>query len=76
MTAVRVLSGGAAQGLVEAARPAFEAATGARIDATFGAVGVMCDLILTGDPADLAILSRTLIDELAAGGHLMPASIT
>jgi molybdate transport system substrate-binding protein len=72
---LRILSGGAAQGLVEEVRPAFEAETGCRIDGTFGAVGVMRDLIVTGDPADLVILSRALIDELGRGGHLLNASI-
>lgn len=72
---LRILSGGAAQALVEAARPNFEAETGCRVQATFGAVGVMRDLVISGDPADLLILSRTLIDELAAAGHLMRASI-
>lgn len=72
---LRILSGGAAQGLVEQARADFEAESGCRIDATFGAVGVMRDLVVSGDPADLLILSRALIDELAADGHLMKASI-
>ncbi len=74
-TTLRLLSGGAAQGLVEAVRPAFEAETGCRIDGTFGAVGVMRDLVLAGDPADLLILSRALVDELAEGGHLLNSSI-
>jgi molybdate transport system substrate-binding protein len=75
MTVLRLLSGGAAQGLVEAARPAFEKETDARLEATFGAVGVMRDLVLTGDPADIVILSRALIDELKDGGHLLNTSI-
>ena len=41
MKIVRVLSGGAAQGLVEALRPSFEATTGAAVDGVFGAVGAM-----------------------------------
>jgi len=36
---VHLLSGGAAQGLVEKVQPAFEAATGWAIDGVFGAVG-------------------------------------
>ena len=36
-----ILSGGAAQGLVESLRPAFEAETGCAIEGTFGAVGAM-----------------------------------
>lgn len=75
MRTVRILSGGAAQGLVEALRPSFEAATGCRIDGVFGAVGAMKARLLAGEPADLMILSRTLIDELARGGHVLASSV-
>jgi molybdate transport system substrate-binding protein len=67
---VRVLSGGAAQGLVEALRRDFEAATGRNIEATYGAVGVIRDRLLKGEAADLVILTRALIDKLAADGHV------
>ncbi len=70
MKTLRVLSGGAAQGLVEALRADFEAATGCRIDGTFGAVGAMRERLLAGEPADLMILSRALIDGLARDGHV------
>ena len=75
MKTVRILSGGAAQGLVESLRPAFEAASGCTIDGVFGAVGAMRARLLSGEPADLLILSRALIDELAHVGHVAPASI-
>ena len=75
MKTLRILSGGAAQGLVEAVRPAFEAKTNCTIDAVFGAVGAMKARLLSGEPADLLILSRALIDELAHVGHVVPASI-
>jgi len=71
---VRVLSGGAAQGLVEALRPSFEARTGWRIDGAFGAVGGMTARLLAGEPADVMILSRALIDGLARDGHVVAAS--
>ncbi len=71
MTALRILSGGAAQGLVEALRPAFEAETGCTIDGVFGAVGAMKARLLSGESADLLILSRALIDELEAVGHVV-----
>jgi molybdate transport system substrate-binding protein len=71
----RILSGGAAHGLVERIRPAFEAATGCRIDGTFSAVGAMRDRLLAGEPADVMILSRALIDELAESGHVAASSI-
>jgi molybdate transport system substrate-binding protein len=75
MKSVKVLSGGAAQGLVEALRPAFEAKTGCRIDGTFGAVGAMRERLLAGEPADLLILSRALIDGLVRDGHLVEESV-
>ena len=75
MKTLRLLSGGAAHGLVESARPAFEAATGCTIDGTFSAVGAMRDKLLAGEPADVMILSRALIDGLARSGHLVAASI-
>jgi molybdate transport system substrate-binding protein len=71
---LKLLSGGAAHGLVEKIRPAFEAATGCTIDGTFSAVGAMRDKLLAGEPADVVILSRALIDELVESGHLVPAT--
>ena len=75
MSALRILSGGATHGLVEAVRGRFEAA-GQRIDGTYGAVGAMKAKLLAGEPADLMILSRALIDELARDGKVMAESIT
>lgn len=73
MKTLKILSGGAAHGLVEKIRPAFEAATGCTIDGTFSAVGAMRDKLLAGESADVVILSRALIDELVESGHLVPA---
>jgi len=74
MKKLRILSGGAAQGLVEQLRPAFEAETGCTIDGTFGAVGAMRAKLLDGAPADLVILTRALIEGLARDGHVAGAS--
>ena len=52
MKTLRILAGGAAQSLVEKARPGFEAAGGCIIDGTFSAVGAMRDRLLAGEPAD------------------------
>jgi molybdate transport system substrate-binding protein len=71
---VAILSGGAAQGLVAALAPRFKAGTGCEIDGTFGAVGLMRDKLLAGAPADLLILTRALIDELAEQGHVAAGS--
>jgi molybdate transport system substrate-binding protein len=72
---LKLLSGGAAHGLIEALRPSFEAATGCRIDGTFSAVGAMRDKLLAGETADVMILSRPLIEELAKSGHVLRSSI-
>ena len=42
------LSGGAAQGLVQALQPAFEAEHGLRLQGRFGAVGAMKEALLAG----------------------------
>jgi molybdate transport system substrate-binding protein len=72
---LRLLSGGAAQALVAAVAPAFERETGLGIDGAFGAVGAMKARLLEGEPADLLILTRALIDGLAADGHVDPVSV-
>jgi molybdate transport system substrate-binding protein len=68
---LHVLSGGAAQGLVAALTDEFRAATGYEIDGTFSAVGAMREKLLGGAPADVLILTRTLIDELADAGQVI-----
>jgi molybdate transport system substrate-binding protein len=74
MKSLRILSGGAAQGLVHSLRASFESATGHRIDGTFGAVGAMRDKLLAGEPADLLILTSKLIAGLERDGHVVPGS--
>jgi molybdate transport system substrate-binding protein len=71
---LQLLSGGAAQGLVAALQPAFEVESGCTIDGIFSAVGAMRDKLLAGEPADLVILSRALIEALARDGHVDGAS--
>ena len=71
---VNILSGGAAQGLVGTLAPQFKAETGLDIAGAFGAVGAMRDKLLSGTPADLLILTRALIEELTAAGHVVPGS--
>jgi molybdate transport system substrate-binding protein len=69
MSTVRILSGGAAQGLVRGVQAKFEAGNAVRVEGTFGAVGAMRDKLLAGEPCDLLILSEALIRDLAAAGH-------
>jgi molybdate transport system substrate-binding protein len=69
-----ILSGGAAQGLVAALAPQFKAETGADIDGTFGAVGAMRDKLLAGAPADMLILTASLIAELTQASRIAAGS--
>src|SRR6185437_15377368 len=71
VTTLRILAGGAAQPLVERLRPALSFA----IDGTFSAVGAMRDKLLAGEPADLVILSRALIEGLAKSGHVVASTM-
>jgi len=71
---LHILSGGAAQGLVSALAPLFEHETGYKIAGTFGAVGAMRDKLLAGEPADLLILTRALMEELTAHTHVVAGS--
>jgi molybdate transport system substrate-binding protein len=68
---VRLLSGGAAQGLVQALAPQFKTETGSDIDGTFGAVGAMCDKLDAGAPADLVILTAALVAQLEKDGKVV-----
>lgn len=74
MTQLRLMSGGAAQGLVDALRERFEREHACTVKGTFGAVGLMRDHLLAGEPSDLMILSQTLIDQLVLEGHLVAGS--
>ena len=71
-----ILSGGAAQGLVGALAAAFKAQSGCEIDGTFGAVGRHARQAAVRAAADLLILTRALIDELARPGHVVAGSAT
>lgn len=74
MGKLRILSGGAAQGLVIALAPAFQAETGFEIDGTFGAVGAMRAKLRAGETADVLILTSALIAELSREGHVIGES--
>lgn len=72
LTQLNLLSGGAAQGLVNALRAEFQARCGLDIQGEFGAVGMVKDKLLTGAPCDVIILTQALIDQLTLGGHVVP----
>lgn len=75
MTAVNILSGGAAQGLVRGLAGAFKAQTGFEIDGEFGAVGIMADKLRNGATADLIILTRALVTRLSDEALVAPSSV-
>ena len=68
--ALILLSGGAAQALVQRMKGARD------VQGTFGAVGAMRDKLLAGQACDLVILSQALVDPLAADGHVLRDSVT
>lgn len=72
---MRVLGGGAAQGIAATLGPDIEAATGHSVDGEYGPVGGMRDRIVGGEAADLVILSRSLVEALADQGHVLPDSL-
>lgn len=74
MSVVHILSGGAAAAVVKGVQPQFERETGAAIQATFSAVGQMRDQLVAGSPCDLVILTRPLIAQLVASGHVVAGS--
>jgi molybdate transport system substrate-binding protein len=75
VSALQILSGGAAQGLVAALAPSFKALTGLDIAGAFGAVGAMADELRAGTPADIVVLTAAKIAELAGENLVVTASI-
>lgn len=73
---LRVISGGAAQGLVSRLKDGFAAARGYEVQGHFGAVGAMRDKLLAGEPCDFVILTQALVDQLVADGHAAKESVT
>jgi molybdate transport system substrate-binding protein len=75
VTALQILSGGAAQGLVGSLTPKFKAQTGFDIEGEFGAVGAMADKLRSGTPADIVVLTAAIIAKLAEETRVVRASI-
>jgi len=76
MTALKILSGGAAQGLVASLARDFKALTGLDIEGEFGAVGAMADKLRKGTPADIVVLTAAMIADLARENLVVSASIS
>lgn len=71
---LRILSAGAAKGLVQALQQPFLLASGAGVEGTFGAVGMIKEKLLSGEPCDVIILTAALIEELTRAGHVLADS--
>jgi molybdate transport system substrate-binding protein len=76
MTALNILSGGAAQGLIASLGPKFREMTGFDIAGEFGAVGAMAEQLRKGTPADIVILTAKIIADLAGENLVGKASIS
>ncbi len=76
MTALHILSGGAAQGLVASVAAKFKALTGLGIEGEFGAVGAMAGKLRKGMAADLVILTARMIADLAEENLIAGDSIS
>ncbi len=68
---LELLCAGAAKGLVNALQERFLADTGATINARFGAVGAIRELLLSGEPCDVMVATHAMIDSLAAEGQML-----
>jgi len=73
---LRVLSAGAAQGLVAAMAPRFLAAAGVALHASFGAVGAIREKLLAGGQCDVLILTAAILDEFVARGRVVASTRT
>lgn len=72
---LRLLSAGAALGVVNALAAGFRDETGCVLEPTFGAVGAIADKLLAGEAADLIILTRPMLDKLAREGRVRADSV-
>ena len=74
MSTVHIISAGAMQAVITALVPAIERATGAKVAATFGAVGQQRARVLADESADAILLTPAMLDELAGSGWIVPGS--
>lgn len=68
---LRILSAGAAQGLVRAMERDFREACGLGVSGAFGAVGAMREKFLAGEPCDVLVLTDAMLRELAGDGRVL-----
>ncbi|MFI5342462.1 MAG: molybdate ABC transporter substrate-binding protein [Candidatus Methylomirabilales bacterium] len=73
---LNVLAAGATESTVRAMVGMFERESGHSVKLTYGGVGLLRDKIYAGEPADLTIVTPTIIEQLQAKGLVRPATRT
>ncbi|MEI8145912.1 MAG: substrate-binding domain-containing protein, partial [Alphaproteobacteria bacterium] len=76
MAALSILSGGAANGYVDAIKAAFTAEAGIDVGGIFGAVGAMRAKLEAGHPTDIVIFTSAMVADLATKGLIDPSTVT
>ena len=71
---LKVISAGAVRGLIAQIIDDYSRQTGQKFDFTIGTTGQLRNIIASGQPADLIIVSTTLMGELEKTGKLTPGS--
>jgi hypothetical protein len=74
MKTLHIISAGAMQAVVTELVPAFEQSSGAKVSATFGAVGQKKARVLAGEPSDVILLTPEMLDDLSTTGWVVPGS--
>lgn len=71
---LKILSAGAAKGIVQALAEEFRSSTGATLNGTFGAVHAIREKLDANDPCDVIILTGKMIADLDQKGRVESAS--
>ncbi|WP_372657889.1 molybdate ABC transporter substrate-binding protein [Hydrogenophaga sp.] len=71
MPKIKMLSGGAVQGLVAQLQESFLTETGCEVECVFDAVGAIKDGLVDGDKADLVALTDAQITQMGRDGHVV-----
>ena len=71
---LKVISAGAVRGLIAQIIDDYSRRTGQKFDFTIGTTGQLRNVIASGQPADLIIVSTPLMGELEKTGKLMPGT--
>jgi molybdate transport system substrate-binding protein len=73
---LRVISGGAAQQVLQTLAPKFESSTGSKVELSFAVVGAIQQRLAAGEKADVVLLPVPLLDGLEKSGSFHSASRT